>query len=279
MKVRLPLIVTVFVLSCCAPDFNPETDSNMCPMTFTFETENLFETVLSYKDGEFRKGGVSDIPSGFELRITSFCYDSNGKLLRTDDLRSESLASLELKVPYIFSTEEYHFVFVADFVKDGSPYWYPLQMSSASTAYLRRSNNEPPLETMFAFSGQWYGKAIPEPVAIDLAPATYNCFCVLGNLENIVKVDTEFGYSNSIHLSGTFERQTYVHDKTYSLPERQIVIPMVLPVEDESINIIVSRKYFSDNDSLKGNLANPDRIPFVLNVDVTTLDYEIDWYE
>lgn len=280
MRKRGVIILLCLLLWECRKDFNPITDSLMCPMTFNFVTSHLFDTVLAERDGVFKIGDSSDIPEGYELRIVSYCYDSKNTLLRTDEVYSDELADLKLKVPYVFRSEQYRFVFVADFVKNGSSYWYPLSMSQLSSAYLRRSNNNPVEKAQFAYRGMWEGIPMQQVIDIELIPITYNCFCIFHNLEDLDKIEISLGYCNSVHLcDDSYDETVYRHSLTQIFPDKDIIIPLVLTDKDDNLSISVNRKYYSDKDTLAGRFNNPLKAPFVLTLDGVTLNYNIDVYE
>ena len=276
------LLLLAFGFASCQKDFNELTDSNLRKITFTFDPAHIFDDVLVEHSGTYSLGAKSILDGNYLLRITSFCYDTSDSLLQSHTLLCRDLSVATQSFTHLDKEINYHFVFVVDVVKsdlnvDYYETWYQMDTGSYQRFYFFSDNRNAKAEFDVMYTATLYAHPENQSIGVPLESMTYNGYCLLTNANKSDRITGYAAYVNDFLLSSRSwrRRASLGYEFTHYRPQTPTLIqPLSLCYADSIISVQVCSTTLAGTDTLKVNVPNMNRQPFVLTIDCDDMQKE-----
>lgn len=274
---KIYIFLSVFVLASCQDNFDEWNDTEQRRITFDISTDGLFDNYLSMTDEGYLKGCTKSIDGDYKIRVSGFCYDTDGKLIQNSYKLADRIGTESITFFHLLKDHEYRFEFLTDVVEtdtavDFYESWFQLGTDNIDNFYLFcfqpndiHRYNKVSHATLYA---------IPEnnTLKVSVQPITVNGYCELTNLQNIERVNGYYGYKESFYLNSMTGRMRGNHAYSYIVGDnKKFVIPITTGTVSDTISIKIKRVILNKVDSVYLFIRNPENKPFVSDIDCQTL--------
>lgn len=274
-------ICCVAAFTACKDDFDELEDTSQRHIEFFLDTSNLFEQVLTQAGGSFQTSLQKQLPNGCQLRIASYCYDSNDSLVSATTQLTDKPGMHKVKVRHLEKDQSYRFFFLADVVKydtsvDYFETWFQMNTKNRKEFYLYADNRNDDAHQNVVLSAESEQTPANQQVTVSLQSITYNGYCRFTNLSGIDRLNGYVAYVNSINLSTQrwMRRSSMAYEFVYHNPAAttDIVKPVTLSCADSIVTVSLRKLSLSEADSVIFDIPNTQRRPFVTTIDCQTLE-------
>ena len=269
------IFFSLSVITSCQPDFDEINDTTQRNITFTFSTSDMFSQVLKMKDGEFEKGRTFSLPEYMCTRISSYCYDNSDSLIdrRTSRIRSDEDIALNFR--HLQKDSIYHFVFLADFVKQDEHLdyetWFQLEYDKYDSFYLFwGTQHKDPALNLLMYS-ELNASPANQTVFVELDPLVNNGYIVLENVEGIEQLSGELKYPAMILVDNLTTKVVNSQSFNYIMPTTSIYIPLSVPYTSDMLVFNLKKTRFDEEKSVSFKDISLKYFPCVVVVDCNTM--------
>ena len=278
-------ILTMAVLFVgCTPDFDPQTDSDQRNATFRFNTEHLFDDVLSFVVDDVVLGGGT-IADTQRIRITAFCYDDDGVLLDKAIVFAKHGEAPSVTFRHLMKDTPYHFIFLGDVAeyKNETDYverWFHINYQQLDRFYTK----------LFEYSSRAEDNALwhcdttlnveNQIYEMPLNKITHNGYICFINTSDVERVSTACTNNYVIKISPFSGIDLDVHTHTFNAPiANKQGFGYTIPNVDSVIAFSVALTRNDVANTIVKRVDNHDRRPFLIFFNCQTKDIEqINYY-
>lgn len=277
---RLFNILTMVVLFVgCTPDFDPQTDSDQRNATFRFDTEHLFDDVLSQYVDHAALGDAT-ISDTQRIRIAVFCYDAGGVLLNKAILFANHGETLSVTFRHLMKDTPYHFIFLGDVVEyenetDYVERWFHLnyqQLDQFYTVFIYKSWSGAKdvlwhCDTTLFVENKTYD--------IPLNQQTYNGYIFFINNAGVEELSISCEYHTSLYLSPLSGREKKFFSNSTTAPITEYGgWGYTIPKIDSTINFEITLKESNGTHVVNKSVVNLSCRPFQIYFNCATKEIE-----
>lgn len=276
------IVLLALLLISCENDFDEFKDTDQRYVSFTLNTDGIFDNVLKPTNNGYALGTVKELSSDYRLRINIYCYDAEDKLISSktifNDYNNDEKPIVDIR--HLNKDNSYRFVFIVDVVRYNSDIdfyeiWYQLCYDDLSEFYAASFiRNEVEETNILAHNSM---TLIPENqmVEVDLNVLTYNGYLILKNVDTNSTLSGYVGYYQSFYINNFDGIKRTPNAFEYVNPiDETIIMPITVPILDNEIPISVEtgkvRKDF--------HIWAQGR-PFVTTIDCKTFMIYNEYYE
>lgn len=273
------IIILMFALAVasCQDNFDEWDDTDQRRITFDICTDGFFDDFLSMSDDGYLKGITYPIDGNHKIRISAYCYDSDGNLVQNLHELMDGIGTKSITFFHLQKDQDYRFEFFADVVEndmtvDFYESWFQLGTENINNFYLFCFQPNNVHQYNIVRHSTLYVKPENNTLIVSLNPITVNGYCVLSNLQGIERVNGYYGYNESFFINSLTGRKWGAHEYSYLIGDyRNIVIPITTGAISDTISIKIKHVMLNEVDSAYVYIKNPENKPFVSEIDCQTL--------
>lgn len=281
MRNRIYLIALAAVFfTACQADFDPIADSSVRTMCVSLDPSEVLDKFLVEKGGTFTLGYEDPLPEDMQLRVTAYCYRSDGSLHSKLTTFMRRLEPFDIELTHIDTLQEYSLCCVADFVHRSLDdvlnfNWAQMRADQRSSLYMYHSVVSGTIENHVS-TARWEGRASEHIGPLTFQPETYNGYFRLTNFDNMNYVS--FSWYRFVIVSlwdGSYTEELFSGQETefnpISLSVKDTLIPVYAAHCNDYIYFDIKKQIFNTKDSIS-NSHYFYRKPFVCTIDCKQLD-------
>lgn len=279
MRNRIYIIaLAALFFTACQADFDPIADSSVRTMCVSLDPSGILDKFLVKKDGTFTLGYHDTLPKEMQLRVTTYCYRSDGSLHSKLTTLTRQLEPFDIYISHIDTLQEYSLCCVADFVRRSLDdvlnfNWAQMLANQRSSLYMYHSVFSGTIENHVS-TARWEGRASEHIGPLTFQPETYNGYFRLTNFDIMNYVYFRWSSFAIVSLwdrSCTERLFSYQETEFYPSPSlKDTLIPVFVAHCNDSIFFGIKTRIVSTNDSAFYRI-NFNHRPFVCTIDCKQL--------